>query len=92
MRGFVVQHLNDSFNIYIFQYLVLDYLFLLSLSFIRGTYITVKLSEKIGVFLTRIGCFLNGCDFGRVTSLSWGVRFAKGSIPYRWYLKSGIII
>ena len=25
--------------------------------------------------LVRVGCFLAGCDFGRVTASSWGVRF-----------------
>ncbi|MBD3392975.1 MAG: prolipoprotein diacylglyceryl transferase [Chitinivibrionales bacterium] len=28
-----------------------------------------------GIFLTRIGCFLNGCCFGAPTEASWGVDF-----------------
>ncbi len=31
----------------------------------------------------RIGCFLNGCCFGKPTSLPWGVRFPYGSFAYR---------
>ncbi len=34
-----------------------------------------------GIFLTRIGCFLNGCCYGTPTQLPWGVIFPPGSIP-----------
>jgi phosphatidylglycerol:prolipoprotein diacylglycerol transferase len=30
----------------------------------------------------RIGCFLNGCCYGRPTELPWGVRFPYGSFSY----------
>jgi phosphatidylglycerol:prolipoprotein diacylglycerol transferase len=30
----------------------------------------------------RIGCFLNGCCFGKQTGLPWGVRFPYGSFAY----------
>lgn len=33
----------------------------------------------IGIALMRIGCFLYGCCFGKVTNLSWGVTFPKYS-------------
>lgn len=32
-----------------------------------------------GLVLGRIGCFLNGCCFGKVCDLPWGVRFPDGS-------------
>jgi len=31
----------------------------------------------------RIGCFLNGCCFGKPTDLPWAVRFPYGSFAYR---------
>jgi phosphatidylglycerol:prolipoprotein diacylglycerol transferase len=39
----------------------------------------------LGIFLTRIGCFLNGCCFGTPTNLPWGVHFPVDSIPYYQY-------
>jgi phosphatidylglycerol:prolipoprotein diacylglycerol transferase len=36
----------------------------------------------IGLALTRVGCFLNGCCFGIPTDLPWGVSFPTGSIPF----------
>ncbi|MFH2056923.1 MAG: prolipoprotein diacylglyceryl transferase [bacterium] len=36
----------------------------------------------IGLFLTRIGCFLNGCCFGTPCDLPWCVHFPEGSIPF----------
>jgi len=35
----------------------------------------------LGLFFTRIGCFLNGCCFGTPTDLPWGLSFPIGSIP-----------
>lgn len=35
----------------------------------------------LGIGITRIGCFLNGCCFGTPTDLPWGVSFPAGSIP-----------
>jgi len=31
----------------------------------------------------RIGCFMNGCCFGKPTTMPWGVRFPYGSLAYR---------
>jgi phosphatidylglycerol:prolipoprotein diacylglycerol transferase len=38
----------------------------------------------LGIFLTRIGCFLNGCCFGTECNLPWAVHFPVGSIPYSY--------
>jgi phosphatidylglycerol:prolipoprotein diacylglycerol transferase len=38
----------------------------------------------LGIFITRIGCFLNGCCFGLECHLPWAVRFPEGSIPYSY--------
>jgi len=32
-----------------------------------------------GLALTRVGCFLNGCCYGKVTHVPWAVRFPIGS-------------
>ena len=44
-------------------------------------------SVAIGIAFARIGCFLNGCCFGRVCSphAFYGLEFPPGSIPYRHY-------
>ena len=36
-------------------------------------------SVALGFAITRIGCFLNGCCYGRPTGLPWGVRFPASS-------------
>jgi phosphatidylglycerol:prolipoprotein diacylglycerol transferase len=38
---------------------------------------------SLGIGITRIGCFLNGCCFGLPTRLPWGVTFPEGSLPAR---------
>lgn len=37
-----------------------------------------------GLILARVGCFLNGCCFGRPTALPWGVSFPKGSLAWAY--------
>jgi phosphatidylglycerol:prolipoprotein diacylglycerol transferase len=39
----------------------------------------VSPSIALGEFFTRIGCFLNGCCFGKPTELPWGIHFPRGS-------------
>jgi phosphatidylglycerol:prolipoprotein diacylglycerol transferase len=39
----------------------------------------VSPSVALGLALTRLGCFLNGCCFGVPTSSGWGVRFPPHS-------------
>lgn len=36
----------------------------------------------LGLLVTRLGCFLNGCCFGTPTDLPWGISFPENSIPY----------
>ena len=33
----------------------------------------------LGIFFTRIGCFLNGCCYGKCTTVPWGVTFPDAS-------------
>jgi phosphatidylglycerol:prolipoprotein diacylglycerol transferase len=39
-------------------------------------------SLALGTMFGRIGCFLNGCCYGRPTSLPWGVVFPHDSFAY----------
>lgn len=36
-------------------------------------------SVILGLAITRIGCFFNGCCFGRITNLAWAVTFPRNS-------------
>ena len=46
-------------------------------------------SIALGIFLTRIGCFMNGCCFGKVCNLPWALRFPEQSPPYIFQLYNG---
>lgn len=48
-------------------------------------------SIAIGIFITRIGCFMNGCCFGKCSDVPWAVSFPQGSEPYRFHLYQGKI-
>ena len=37
----------------------------------------------LALALGRIGCFLNGCCYGKPTNLPWAVRFPYGSLAYQ---------
>ncbi|HEV8323584.1 MAG TPA: prolipoprotein diacylglyceryl transferase family protein [Myxococcota bacterium] len=43
----------------------------------------------LGTCLTRLGCFVAGCDFGVVTGGPWGVRFPPGSPAFRAHAAAG---
>ena len=45
----------------------------------------------MGEAITRIGCFLNGCCYGALTSVPWAVRFPRGSVAYQAQLDAGLI-
>jgi prolipoprotein diacylglyceryltransferase len=47
----------------------------------------------IGVALVfaRLGCFMAGCDYGKVSSLPWAVRFPAGSPAWHDQLRAGLI-
>lgn len=48
-------------------------------------------SIALGLFFTRIGCFLNGCCYGKPTDLPWAVRFPRGSNVYYDEIEKGLI-
>lgn len=39
----------------------------------------------------RIGCFLNGCCYGKPTALPWAVQFPPGSPPYEFHVSENLI-
>jgi phosphatidylglycerol:prolipoprotein diacylglycerol transferase len=45
----------------------------------------------LAVAIGRIGCFLNGDDFGNLSRLPWGVRFPPGTEAYADHLTRGWI-
>ncbi|MFQ5667729.1 MAG: prolipoprotein diacylglyceryl transferase [Candidatus Binatia bacterium] len=45
----------------------------------------------IGIIFIRLGCFLNGCCFGKVSNVLWAIAFPRGSRAYAWQLKQGLI-
>ncbi|MDI6840122.1 MAG: prolipoprotein diacylglyceryl transferase [bacterium] len=48
-------------------------------------------SIALGFFFARIGCFLNGCCFGKPTNLPWGVVFPENS-PVGWVFNTPVRI
>ncbi|MBC7185959.1 MAG: prolipoprotein diacylglyceryl transferase [Calditrichaeota bacterium] len=60
------------------------YLRLKNLSFLRVADVVAP-SLGLGIFLTRIGCFLNGCCFGVPCHLPWAVSFPYGSPAHYHY-------
>lgn len=36
----------------------------------------------IGLAIMRTGCFMNGCCFGKVTNMPWGIQFPQGSFAH----------
>ena len=45
----------------------------------------------VGLGLTRIGCFLGGCDFGRVWEGPWAMRFPAGSPAFQEHRLLGLL-
>jgi len=48
-------------------------------------------SVALAICLGRVGCFLNGCCYGRPSTLSWAVSFPPGSEPHDQQLFQGVI-
>jgi len=52
---------------------------------------TIAPSLMLGLGFGRIGCFLNGCCFGHITKMPWGVRFPRESFAWFHQLNEGRI-
>ena len=45
----------------------------------------------IGPMIGRIACFLNGCDYGKLSNLPWAIQFPQESYPFYDHLNKGLI-
>lgn len=45
----------------------------------------------IALCFARLGCFVAGCDFGKVTDAAWAMRFPAGSPAWRDHVRSGLV-
>jgi phosphatidylglycerol---prolipoprotein diacylglyceryl transferase len=45
----------------------------------------------LGLMVTRIGCFLAGCDYGQPWDGAWSVEFPAGSIAFREQVQQGLL-
>ena len=48
-------------------------------------------SLGLGLALTRIGCFMSGCDYGAPTQVAWAVRFPRDAPAWNRHLDLGQI-
>jgi phosphatidylglycerol:prolipoprotein diacylglycerol transferase len=48
-------------------------------------------SLALGPAIARWGCFINGCCFGKTSTVVWAVRFPRYSFVYESHLESGLI-
>ncbi len=53
-----------------------------------------RLAPCLGVLvvLGRLGCFFAGCDFGRISSAPWAVRFPAGTPAFADHLARGLVL
>lgn len=52
---------------------------------------TVAPGVAVGAAVGRIGCFLNGCCFGRPCAWPWGMRFPAGSHAWARQVDDGLV-
>jgi len=45
----------------------------------------------LSVAIVRLGCFVAGCDYGKVTDVAWAVRFPVGSPAWRDHVGAGLV-
>lgn len=51
----------------------------------------LSIGLMVGLGFGRIGCFFNGCCFGKPTNVQWAVRFPYGSDPYYSQVKPNLL-
>jgi phosphatidylglycerol:prolipoprotein diacylglycerol transferase len=45
----------------------------------------------LGLAITRLGCFFNGCCFGMPSGVPWAVVFPRGSLEHRTQVATGLV-
>lgn len=45
----------------------------------------------LGIAVTRLGCFLAGCDYGQVSAMPWALRFPSGSPAWSAHVHAGLV-
>ncbi|MCW5805180.1 MAG: prolipoprotein diacylglyceryl transferase [Deltaproteobacteria bacterium] len=45
----------------------------------------------LALAFARVGCFLGGCDYGKVTSVPWAMRFPSGSPAWQDHVRAGLV-
>jgi phosphatidylglycerol:prolipoprotein diacylglycerol transferase len=45
----------------------------------------------IAIVFIRLGCFLTGCCFGKVSGTPWAISFPAGAIVYDWHMSAHLI-
>jgi phosphatidylglycerol---prolipoprotein diacylglyceryl transferase len=48
-------------------------------------------SLALGSAIGRVGCFLNGCCYGAVSTLPWAISFPKGALPWTRHVQEGLV-
>jgi phosphatidylglycerol:prolipoprotein diacylglycerol transferase len=48
-------------------------------------------SVVLGTAITRVGCLLFGCDFGRRSDLPWAIAFPKGSPAWNQHVRESLL-
>ena len=56
-----------------------------------ATFDALAPSFALGHAIGRIGCFMNGCCFGKTCELPWAVQFPAGTMPHSHHLSIEII-
>lgn len=42
----------------------------------------------VGLLISRFGCVLNGCCYGKITTVPWSISMKKGSLAYASYIQT----
>jgi len=45
----------------------------------------------VALMFARLGCFMAGCDYGKVSSVPWAVRFPAGSPAWHDHVRAGLV-